>query len=123
MKKSMCIIILICLTGCATYRPIVDMRGIDRNQYEIDLAECQMYAKQISPGTSAAVGAGAGAAIGAVVGLVVGSILNVKPGELAGLGAALGGMQGATKGGAGAGQAQMDIIKNCMSGRGYNVLR
>jgi hypothetical protein len=123
MKKTICIIIITCLTSCATYRPIVDMRGINRNQYEYDLAECQEYAKRISPETSAVVGAGAGAAIGAVVGLVVGSIMNVKPGRLAGLGAALGGMQGAAKGGAGAGQVQIDIIKNCMAGRGYSVLK
>ena len=117
------LLIMIIISGCSGYRPIVDMRGVDREEYEISLAECQAYAQQISPGTTAMVSAGAGAAIGAVVGLVVGSIMHVKPGRLAGLGAALGGMQGAAKGGAGAGQAQMDIIKNCMAGRGYNVLR
>jgi outer membrane lipoprotein SlyB len=123
MKKT--IIVILCsamLAGCATYRPICDMRGIDRNQYEQDLKECQQYAEQVSPGQSAGAGALIGGALGAATGLVVGAILNVKPGQLAALGAAVGGMGGATRAGAGAAMNQQQIIKTCMANRGYSVL-
>jgi hypothetical protein len=110
------------LYGCASYRPICDMQGVSRSQYENDLHECQKYAEQISPGVSTAAGAGIGAGIGALAGLIVGATLGVDSGQLAGFGAALGGLHGALSGGAAAAQSQMEIIKNCLRGRGYNVL-
>jgi hypothetical protein len=124
MKKLICLaVLLILLAGCSAYRPTVDMRGVDRNEYEANLEECQKYAEKVSPGTAAVVGAGAGAAIGAVIGVIVGVAFNADVGDLAGFGAALGGFQGAVSGGAEAGMSQMEIIKKCMAGRGYVVLR
>ncbi|MGD9974050.1 MAG: hypothetical protein AB7S77_13400 [Desulfatirhabdiaceae bacterium] len=121
--KKMAVVLMLLIAGCANYRPIVDMKNVNRYQYEQDLKECQEYAKQISPGTNAAVGAGAGAGIGALLGLVVGIAFNVDPGDMAGAGAAIGGLQGAGVGAAEGAKSQMEIIKNCMSGRGYRVLR
>ena len=123
MKKLLCVILILCVAGCATYRPTVDTRGVDMNRYESDLAECQKYAEKVSPGKTALAGAGVGAALGAVIGVIVGVAFNVDPGDMAGFGAALGGFQGAVTGGAEAGMSQMDIIKRCMAGRGYVVLR
>mgnify|MGYP001233658284 CR=1 FL=1 len=112
------------LSGCASYRPIVDQQTVfSQAQYERDLRECQQYADQISPGQAALVGAGIGAGIGAIAGFTVGVIFNVNPGELAAAGAALGGLEGATRGGAGAGLSQIEVIKRCMTGRGYGVLQ
>ena len=114
------------LTGCATYRPIVDLAsspGKSAGSYEHDLTECQQYADQVSPGTGAAIGAGAGVVIGAVFGGAVAAILGGDIGENMALGAAVGGMGGGL-GGAGSGaQSQIDIIRRCMTARGYTVLQ
>ena len=118
---SMCVTAM--LTGCAGYRPIVDMQGVDRMRYEQDLKECQRYAEQISPAKSTAAGAGIGAGLGALVGVVVGATLNVDVGKMAGFGAAIGGLNGAAVGGTEAAKVQVQIIQNCMKGRGYSVLR
>jgi len=125
-KKSACLVsflvVSLVVSGCAAYRPITDLRGIDRGQYEQDLCECQKYAEQVSPGATAGAGALLGAGLGAAVGLVAGSILGVRPGQLAGLGAALGGMHGAAAGAGSAAVSQREVIKNCLMNRGYSVL-
>lgn len=126
MKSKMtiiCMFLVIAATGCAGYRPIVDMKGIDRMRYEQDLKECQRYAEQISPAKSTAAGAGIGAGLGALVGVVVGATLNVDIGKMAGFGAAIGGLNGAAVGGAESAKAQVQTIQSCMIGRGYSVLR
>jgi hypothetical protein len=105
------------LSSCATYRPIVDMRDVsDRGQYERDLADCQNYAAPVSPGASAGVGALFGAILGAALGAAVGDH------ELAREAARFGAVEGAVAGGAAGAGTQVDIIRNCMSGRGYVVL-
>lgn len=109
----------ILVTGCATtpsYRPVVDMQGVDANAYERDLGECKAYATQVSPGQSAAAGAVAGAAFGALLGVAVGGRNNV------GLGARLGAAEGVGVGAASGVASQFDIVKNCLRGRGYRVL-
>ena len=111
------------LSSCATYRPIVDLKGEDRNIYEWNLKDCQRYAEELNPGVSAVAGAGIGAGLGAITGLIVGATLGVDAGQLAGFGAAIGGLYGATSGGATSAISQQQIIKNCLAGRGYRVLR
>ncbi len=105
------------LSGCAGYRPVVDMRDVtDRGQYERDLADCQNYAAPVSPGASAGAGALFGAFIGAALGAAVGDrdlALDV---------ARIGAVEGAIAGGAAGADTQIQIIRNCMSGRGYVVL-
>ena len=104
------------LTGCATYRPVVDMRNVsDTQQYELDLSECQQYAQQVDPAANAAVGA------------VVGALLSAAAGAIfddpwTGAYAAAGAIGGAAGGGIAGGQNQKDIIRRCMSNRGYEVL-
>ena len=125
MKRAIAVMLIFStcfLYGCASFRPICDMRGIPQWEYDADLADCRLYAERISPGASMAAGAGIGAGIGALTGLIVGTAFGVDAGQLAGFGAILGGLHGAAAGGGAAAQSQMDIIKNCMRGRGYNVL-
>ena len=124
MKQIAILIAAMVLTGCATYRPIVDQQSVySQDQYEQDLRECQAYAEQIAPGQAALIGAGLGAGIGALAGLTVGIIFNVNPGELAAAGAAIGGLQGGTSSAAAAGLSQIDVIRQCLRGRGYAVLK
>ncbi|HET6546343.1 MAG TPA: hypothetical protein VFG55_06305 [Rhodanobacteraceae bacterium] len=118
MKLIACVVVSACsLAGCATYRPLVDMDGVqDRRQYQYDLADCQAYARQVSPVASAGVGALFGALLGAAFGAAVGDrdlALDV---------ARFGAVEGAAAGGIGGGTTQVQIIRNCMSGRGYIVL-
>ncbi|MBI5277371.1 MAG: glycine zipper family protein [Burkholderiales bacterium] len=111
------------LAGCATtganYRPIVDLRGSNPAAYETDLRECQAYATQTA-------GAGESAAAGAVGGAILGALLGIAAGygsrnyqHTAGVGAVAGAAGAAAQGE----QNQRDIIRRCMSGRGYNVLQ
>lgn len=107
------------VTACATtpsYRPVVDMQGVDANAFEQDLAQCKTYANQVSPGQSAATGAVVGTAFGALLGAAVGGRAN------AGLGARLGAAEGLGVGAASGVASQFDIVKNCLRGRGYRVL-
>jgi outer membrane lipoprotein SlyB len=105
------------LSACAAYRPLVDMRDVtDRGQFERDLADCQNFAAPVSPGASAGVGALFGAMLGAALGAAVGDH------QLAVDAARFGAVEGAVAGGAGAAGTQVQIVRNCMSGRGYIVL-
>ncbi|MEL6688376.1 MAG: glycine zipper family protein [Pseudomonadota bacterium] len=107
------------ITGCASsgaaYQPVVD--GPKGPAYQADLQDCQQLAEtrqydNADVRTSATVGAGIGGLIGAVDGGV---------GEAA-AGAVIGGLFG------GGGEAletreeRKEIVKNCMVGRGHNVV-
>lgn len=115
--------LVLSLGGCAApggahYRPIVDTKGVDLNRYEADLRECQSYATQTAGAAeSAATGAAAGALFGAVVAAAGGRSYNRT--SSAGIGAVTGaagaGLQGETD--------QRNIIRRCLSGRGYRVLQ
>lgn len=131
MKKlAILVSVAVVISGCATapqgtpgtgvgdtYTPIVDMAGVDAVKYDTDLRECRQYAAQVSPGTNALGGAIAGA-------LLVGLLSAAMGGNSRYNGYAAAG--GAIAGGAGAGaqglEKQQDIIKKCLTGRGYNVL-
>jgi hypothetical protein len=105
------------LSGCATYRPVVDMRDVtDHGQYERDLADCQNYAAPVSPGASAGAGAIFGALLGAALGAAVGDH------SVALDAARFGAVEGAVVGGTSGAATQVQIVRNCMSGRGYLVL-
>ncbi len=124
MKSKRAVIGLVCLAlvSCASYRPIVDMKGVDAASYERDLAECQKYAEQINPAGEAVAGAIVAALLGAALGAVTGSFYG-DAGFGAAYGSAVGGTAGAAAGGASGAAGQVEVIKNCLRGRGYNVLR
>src|SRR5690242_20116685 len=57
------------LAGCAqSYQPIVDMKGVDEAQYQLDLSECRAYAEEVSPTSQAALGGAGGALLGGALG-------------------------------------------------------
>jgi hypothetical protein len=106
------------LNGCASYRPLVDARSVSSPQrYERDLRECQHYAAQVSPGQSAVAGALFGALLGAAISGALGGDRYVTEHI-----AAAAAVQGAANGAAGGADAQVQIIRNCMNDRGYDVL-
>lgn len=95
---------------------IVDMKGVSRSDYERDLTECQQYAEEVQVGRRAAGGAAGGAAVGAVIGAVVGNSDTAK--RAAGVGAVSGGAKGTAR----ALHERHQVVRNCLSGRGYRVL-
>jgi outer membrane lipoprotein SlyB len=109
--------------GCALqtgrdYRPIVDLKNVDGIKFETDLQECQAYAGQtIGTIESAGVGAIAGATLGVVAAVVSGG--RGERASTANLGTLAGAVSGASQGEAN----QRNIIRRCMSGRGYSVLQ
>lgn len=119
MKRLIILAVVVLLSACAstTYRPIVDMKGVDYNKYEANLQECRAYAAQAAGvGTGAGVGAVLGAAVGFALSRATGSQYN--HGAAARTGAVAGGVSGA---GAGA-INELGVLKECLRGRGYHVL-
>ena len=105
------------VVGCAgNPSPIIDMRGVDRDQYEQDLEECEAYTEEVAMGKSVAKGAGLGAVIGAAAGAIGGNSDDVAEG------AGYGGLYGGTRSGLDADREKQMVFKRCMSGRGYRVL-
>ncbi|RJX31957.1 MAG: glycine zipper family protein [Oxalobacter sp.] len=107
--------LVLLLTACAGYRPIVDMKGVDKAQYEKDLKECQEYAEQVNVAGETAAGGAIGAGIGGAIGAVSGG--------RAGVGAAVGAITGTATGAGKATSGQKQVINRCLAGRGYRVLR
>lgn len=113
------------VSGCATssgytdmgYTPLVDLKPGQGLNYQQDLSECAAYAQQRA-------GAGASAAGGAVFGAIVGGLLGAALGghNMARDMAILGGATAAGQGAAMGEGTQRDIIRRCMSGRGYTIL-
>lgn len=110
------------LTACAgsgsSYRPIVDTPVTA--QYETDLQQCQSLSTQrkiINGDTQTA--ALAGAATGGVIGLLR---RGGNDGNNVLEGAAVGGTVGGVGGAFQANTERKNIVKRCMSGRGYRVI-
>ena len=96
---------------------IVDLKGVDRGQYEADLEDCQGYADEVPLGKHVGTGAATGAAVGAVAGAVSGGN-KTSIGQVAGTGAVYGG----TIRGLGAVKEKQHVLRECLRGRGYRVL-
>lgn len=117
MKRGVSLIVLVAfLTACAGYRPVVDMQGVDTARYEADLRDCQQYAQQRDPATQAAAGAAIGALLGVALAAAMGSRYSRNTG------AAVGAVSGGASGAAHGAESQVQIVRNCMAGRGYRVL-
>ena len=108
----------ILLAGGCSSKPIVDMKGVNRAQYEQDLEECREYVDEVQVGRKVAGGAAAGAAVGAAVGVIWDGHDGHTVARDAGTGAVLGGAGGA----AGGVKEKDTVVKNCLRGRGYRVL-
>lgn len=131
MKKLLCLLIsaTIVTTGCATgggrpgrgvgadYTPIVDTKNVNQETLNTDIAECRVYANQISPIDNAAGAAVAGAIFLGVLSAAVGGRSQMN--RYNAVGGAIGAGAGAA---AGSLAAQQNIIRRCLMGRGYTVL-
>jgi len=95
---------------------IVDMKGVDRIQYQKDLDECSTYAGQVDAGGKVA----GGAVGGAVVGGAVGAIFGGSDGAARGAGA--GGVVGGARGVQETAHERHSVVSNCLRNRGYSVL-
>ena len=127
MKSLKCgglTLLLVALAGCATapgapllrQGVIVDQKGIDPVAYAADLQDCQAYAEQVAMGQDVAVNAVGGAVLGGALGAARGSTKDARRAATAG--AAI----GATKGVVDALESKDDVVRNCLTGRGYRVL-
>lgn len=105
------------LAACTTTDEIIiDEKGVDMNAYQQDLAECRGYASQVQTGEKA----GKGAASGAVVGGLIGAITDGTDGAVRGAG--VGAVGGAAKGASQGERDEVQVVKRCLRGRGYQVL-
>lgn len=95
---------------------IIDTKGVDMQQYQTDLYECQQYAEQVNVASSTAKTAGVGAVVGGTIGAIVGD--SGTAGRGAGVGAVTGGVKGASS----SLHEKQQVVKNCLRGRGYRVL-
>ena len=115
------IAIAVGITGCATtgsnFAPMVDLQGKTQAQYSTDLADCQVYAKQLADGAQSAM---AGAVVGALLGVALAAAAGSQYSRTAT--ARVGALTGAVGAGARGNESQQDVIRRCLAGRGYNVL-
>jgi|TARA_B110000914_G_C15409886_1_gene421310 hypothetical protein len=107
---------LILLAGCSAQpNPIIDTKGVDMTVYEQDLAECKTYSEQVPVAEGVAKSALGGAAVGGAIGGIS------KSGSI-GVGAAVGAILGGAGSGVEEARKKENIVKRCLSNRGYSVL-
>lgn len=111
------------LASCATYNPVVDPQSVrNDDKYYQDRAECRALAQA---NTSTTKSVAKDALIGGAVGAGTGSLIGVIAGDTVkglALGSVIGGVAGGAKGVYESNKGYEQIYRNCMSGRGYNVL-
>ncbi len=123
MRAFLAVMAVTLFSACATYSPVVDPHSVrSDDKYYRDRAECRALA---DANTSAVKSAGKDALIGGAVGTGTGALIGAIAGSAAkGLayGAVIGGVAGAGKGLYESNKNYEQIYRNCMRGRGYNVL-
>jgi hypothetical protein len=117
MKTLKLVAAMALVGGCAAQPdPIIDMKGVDLDQYQQDWDECESYTEEVVVAQGVAKGAGLGAAVGAAAGAIGGNSSGVAEG------AGIGALWGGTRSGLDADEMKQDVFKRCMRGRGYRVL-
>jgi outer membrane lipoprotein SlyB len=109
--------LVVLVTACASSNNIIiDTKGVNMSVYQQDLAECRSYAEGVRTDEKVT----KGAATGAVVGGLVGAVLDGGEGAArgAGVGVVTGGARGVSEGD----REKEQVVKRCLSGRGYRVL-
>lgn len=121
MKTIRLIAPVFLLTGCASMidpsGAIVDMRGVDWDQYQVDLVACERYVEEVPLGRHVASGAVGGAVVVAVAGVASGGDSDDAE-KAAGVGAVVGG----TVAGVDAIREKRRVVRECLKNRGYTVL-
>lgn len=106
------------------YVPLVDAAMVkDPDKFRLDLAQCRDLATANTARDQAVASGVGGAAAGAGLGALMGLALGIKPGRLAPVGALSGGTTGLATGAVNQEATYQQIYKNCMIGRGWQVLR
>jgi len=126
---ALALLSMLAVAGCAEYggyRPTVDTYN-DPNAANLsrDEADCRQLAQQASGGTArqAATGGLVGGLIGAASGAAIGAGAGGgNAGKGAAIGAAAGGLGGGTYKGVSADEDYKSAYRNCMRGRGHNVV-
>ena len=125
MKNLLTALFLITLSGCVANnsssifegsKPIIDTKGVNMSQYEIDLEECSIFSEDISTGKSIAKGAVTGAAVGAVIEVITDDVRSRRDAI------EVGAVSGGAKSGIRAVREKEQILKRCLRGRGYKIL-
>ena len=123
MKTYMLVCSLLLLVGCSSsqYKDpmdnvIVDTAGVDLNKYYADLAECKAFAQKVDVRDQTTKGVVGGVVVGSVIGAIVGNSDDAK--RAGGAAGVLGGMEANAE----ARREQNKVMRNCLVGRGYNVL-
>ncbi len=114
--RAFILLVVTGFTACTTDRVVVDPRGLNRAAYEKDLAECRALKHQVPVGEEMARGAAVGAAVGGLVGAAAGNSTQAAEG------AATGAVVGATEKMVESSEEKAGIVKNCLRGRGYEIL-
>ena len=115
--KYLLAISVLTLSACTTTDEIIiDRKGVNMTAYEQDLAECRTYSEEVRTGEKAARGAASGAVVGGLIGAAVGNSRDAQRG--AGAGAVTGGAKGVSQGE----REEVQVVKQCLRGRGYRVL-
>ena len=105
---------VVLLAACTTTDEIIiDKQGVDMSRYDQDLAECRSYGTEVQTEKKVVKGAASGAVVGGLIGAITGDA-----GKAAGVGAVGGGAKGASQGE----REELQVVKRCLRGRGYNVL-
>ena len=107
---------IILVAGCAARGSdvVIDPAGVNMQQYQMDLAQCEQIAGQVKQKAGKS-GAG-GALIGGLIGAVVGNSDTAKKG------AGVGAITGTARGAGATKRERLRVIKNCLRNRGYSVL-
>ena len=129
-KKTILSMISIMVIGIQTAHAgnvVVDMSQVqDYNQYQMDLQQCEGLAVQNQPDAPQREAVAGTAVRGAAVGAAAGAVSGGSGSKAAKKGAGVGVIAAASRNRRAASanaSAQSDqIVKNCMRGRGYNVL-
>jgi len=122
MNKIIFALSIVIFSSCAGYSPVVDPQSVkNEDRYYRDQAECKAIASQ---NTSTAKNVAKDTVIGGAVGAGTGALLGVIGSVTTGLaaGALIGGVAGGAKGAYDSDKNYETIYRNCMRGRGYNVL-
>ena len=121
---------LVAAHGAQASAVVIDMSQVqDYNQYQIDLQQCEGLAVQNQPDAPQRESVAGTAVKGAAVGATAGAVSGRSGSKAAKKGAGVGVIAAASRNSrnrreaSANANAQADqIIKNCMRGRGYNVL-